>query len=144
MPEDPAPRIDWFGRIRQALASAPYTPEDGVIEELAQHASAVFDTARASGASIEEAERRVQVLLEQWTREAPALRHRTGRPPAVAPPPTQSASWLSGVLLDGRYAIRLLRRQPRFAALVVLTLALGIGATTALFSVTYGVLIKPL
>ena len=58
--------------------------------------------------------------------------------------PSQSSSWLSGVLLDGRYAIRLLRRQPRFAALVVLTLALGIGATTALFSVTYGVLIKPL
>ena len=57
---------------------------------------------------------------------------------------TQRSSWLSGVLLDGRYAIRLLRRQPRFAALVVLTLALGIGATTALFSVTYGVLIKPL
>lgn len=58
--------------------------------------------------------------------------------------PTQRSSWFSGVLLDGRYAIRLLRRQARFAALVVLTLALGIGATTALFSVTYGVLIKPL
>ena len=53
-------------------------------------------------------------------------------------------SMLSGLVTDARYAIRLLRRQPRFAALVVLTLTLGIGATTALFSVTYGVLIKPL
>jgi predicted permease len=58
--------------------------------------------------------------------------------------PPQTSSWLSGILLDGRYAVRLLRRQPRFAALVVLILALGIGAATALFSVTYGVVIKPL
>ena len=45
---------------------------------------------------------------------------------------------------DIRFAARLLRRQPRYTLLVVLTMALGIGATTALFSVTYGVLIKPL
>ena len=45
---------------------------------------------------------------------------------------------------DFRYALRLLRRQPRFSWLVVLTMALGIGATTALFGVTYGVLLKPL
>ena len=40
--------------------------------------------------------------------------------------------------------MRLLRRQPRHALLTILTMALGIGATTVLFSVTYGVLMKPL
>ena len=43
-----------------------------------------------------------------------------------------------------RYAIRALIRQPRFAFLAIATMALGIGATTVLFSVTYGVLMKPL
>src|SRR5262249_20583034 len=43
-----------------------------------------------------------------------------------------------------RYWIRTLRREPVFAATAILTLALGIGATTAIFSVVNGVLIKPL
>src|SRR5574339_485980 len=45
---------------------------------------------------------------------------------------------------DLRYAARVLTRQARFTLLAVLTMALGIGATTILFSVTYGVLVKPL
>jgi predicted permease len=45
---------------------------------------------------------------------------------------------------DLRYAARLLRRQPRYAFLSILTMGLGIAAATTLFSVTYGVLMKPL
>lgn len=49
-----------------------------------------------------------------------------------------------GALQDLRHAIRMLRREPGYAVTAVLAIALGITATTTLFSITYGVLLKPL
>ena len=51
--------------------------------------------------------------------------------------------WLDDLRQDMHYTARTLRKQPGFAAASVVTLAFGIGATTAIFSVVNSVLIKP-
>ena len=52
--------------------------------------------------------------------------------------------WIHDFLDDARYTFRGLRRTPAFYALVISTLAIGIGASTAIFSVAYGVTLRPL
>jgi len=56
----------------------------------------------------------------------------------------RSFGWLEDARQDLRFAARMLKHSPGFAAVVILTMALSIGATTTLFSLVYGVLMRPL
>ncbi|MDQ3996517.1 MAG: ABC transporter permease [Gemmatimonadota bacterium] len=67
--------------------------------------------------------------------------HELGRRSAAR---QRRAIWLAALRQDVRFALRTIAANRGFATMVVLTLALGIGATTAVFSVAYGVLLRPL
>jgi putative ABC transport system permease protein len=127
---------EWKHRIAQALASAGHTVDDDVVEELAQHAAAAYASARAEGLEEHDAADRVERLIATWVAEGERLRRVRRTKPAVEPP-SERASTFAGLLHDLRYAWRICWRRPGPALVAALTMALGIGATTTLFSVTW-------
>jgi putative ABC transport system permease protein len=76
-----------------------------------------------------------QAIRSCLTRQPAAYRYRATTP---------RARIMSHLLQHTVFSVRLLRRSPSFTAVVILTLALGIGATTAIFSVVHAALLKPL
>jgi hypothetical protein len=68
----------------------------------------------------------------------------SGRPPATAPGITPSKSGMAAAFRDVVYALRKLGSARVFTATAVLTLALGIGGTTAIFTLMHAVMLKSL
>ncbi len=137
-------RLDWNKRIHSALGRGASPPDAGVIEELAQHARAMYESARADGCDPDEADRLVDVQIAIWAGDSVVRKHRASPGAGTHEAVTGRSSWAAGLFNDVRHACRLSRRQSSFTLLVVSIMALGIAATTTLFSVTYGVLMKPL
>ena len=135
---------DWSREITDAFVRAGHDADVDIVEELSQHAAAAYQTARADGGSDADAQTEVRRQIAIWTREAAMLRRRPRRIAPPAPPPSRSRTWIAGLVQDLRYTIRLQRRRPGPGLVSAITMALGIAASTVLFSIAWGVLVKPL
>ena len=135
--------MDWTAYVRHSLGAHQRDPDEQVVLELAEHARAAYEAARADGQSVDAAEARIKAQVDVWCRQTAGYPRRPRRAAAVDPPPLSQA-WAMGWVQDVRYGARLLARQWPFTLAASVTTALGIGAAGTLFSVTYGVLARPL
>src|SRR5688572_13435785 len=138
---------DWQSEVRARLAPLNLKPEReaDIVDEIAQHLAERYREAISAGESPDEATR--LALAEFHAGNVLAQRIaalRQAHAPAAVTLGASTGHLLADLKQDLRYAFRSFAKQPGFSATVVLILALGLGATTAIFSVVNGIFLRPL
>lgn len=129
MPDNP-----WLDRVRERLAAEGLTPSAHreATEEIADHLSDLHREFLADGKSEPEANAAVEAELAKLGPLATAVGQRAIRKARVLP---QHDDWRAGLAADVRHAVRAVRLERGFSAIVIVTLAIGIGGCTAVFSI---------
>lgn len=137
---------DWPEEIRSAIARLNLDParEASLVEELSQHLADRYNELRGEGMEDGDACRLLREELNDGRLIAELRPILSPAKETVAPGLDGQEPFFAGLGRDLRQALRLLRLNPGFAAVAILSLALGIGANTAIFELLDAVLLRTL